>query len=310
MRAIRAPLRASLWRTLAVAAIAPVSALLAASPATAQGVPGPTQAPPASHAPYTPYGPASAYPTVPTYPTYPGPYPAPLPLTPGFYAGPMPQYATPGAPLILGVDDAPQRIDNYFAAGGPLERHTGRPGAWYVIVFVPAAHGPVQLWAWQRTRAHLLRVTAIDGWPAHAARHVVSLPLYATTTSSGRPLAYSVPFALPPHSRAEGVFLLVEQWSRVGDRPAAVWMQTRSAQPWTDVPVRGGTAWWQATEAAPPAPRDPLGRPLAPPTTNAMPPPSPLLAPRGAAAVIELPFMQLTTPAPRIAPTFDPWWER
>lgn len=305
------PMRGPARRLLAVAAIALAGALLAVSPARSQGVTGPTQAPPVPNAYHVPVGPGTAYPTYPTYPTYPpGTYAAPLPLTPGLYPVPMPQYAPPGAPQILGVDDAPQRIDHYFAAGGPLERHTGRPGAWYVIVFVPAAHGPMQLWAWQRTRAHQLRVTAIDGWPAHAARQVVSLPLYATTTASGRPLAHSVPFVLPQHSRAEGVFLLIEQWSLMGDRPAAVWLQLRSAQPWSEVPVRGGTAWWQAAEVAPPAPRDPLGRPLAPPTTTAVPPPSPLLAPRGAPAVIELPFMQLATPAPRHAPIFDPWWER
>jgi len=330
-RALQPGAAARLPRFIAVALL--TGAAAAWLPARAQPAPGPTPAPPAwqhpatpygaapyaphgpsvpppPYPPHTPYSPYTPYSPQAPYAPYPGVYPAPLPLAPGFYAGPTPHDALPGVPLMLAADDAPQRLDNYFAAGGPLERHTGRPGAWYAVVFVPAVHGSVQLWAWQRTRAHQLRLTAIDGWPAHAARQVVPLPLYASATASGRPLVRSTPFALPPDSRADGTFLLVEQWSLVGDRPAPVWLQARSAQPWVELPTRGGAAWWPTAESARPAPRDPLGRAHAPPAPPAAAPPSPLLAPRGTPAVIELPFMQLATPVPRPAPTFDPWWER
>ena len=207
-------------------------------------------------------------------------------------------YASP-LPLLV-ADDAPLLLEHSTPAGGPLERHTARPGAWYSAVFVPLlTRWPVELWIWQRTRAHQLRVFALDGWPATAASVVVALPLRAETTPRGRPLSHSAPFVLPAATRADGVFLLIEQWSLAGDRPHPLWLQARAGSTWSAPgTARGDSPWWAA--------REELGPPSQP-----MPgaPPSALLS-RASGGVIEIPILKLMTPMPRPAPQFEPWWER
>ncbi len=308
--------RLRLW-VVALPALAAVGAAWAqGSAAPGSQPPAVSAAPPAAAsvygAPAAPsYGPAHASGQVsgPASARAPGPGWVPAPG----YAPPIPGYVAPaygpapGLPLWLGVDEAPQRLDNYLAAGGPLERHTGRPGAWYAVVYVPfSAQWPVQLWAWQRTRSHHLRVTALDGWPAPAASAVVPLPVWPESTPSGRPLLLTTPFVLTAQSVAEGVFLLVEQFSATGERPAPVWLQARYAQAPSPYQRSRDGGWWQAEAAG-------TGARVPPSTTSSgagAAPPSALMAPREALGVIELPFMRLATPMPRPAPVFDPWGER
>jgi hypothetical protein len=220
-------------------------------------------------------------------------------------------------PLPLAIDDLPQRLDHYLPAGGPLERHTARPGAWYTAVYVPRLpppHSwPLQLWIWQRDAAHGLRISALDGWPPSRASVAVPLALSSDLTARGRPLSTTVPFVLPAASHAEGVFLLIEQWSRHGERPPALWLQARPAEP-AVLPLREReAAWWQGADHAPPTPSasSPPSAPSVPsaPSTPAEPPPGALRSPR-ALARVELPILRLTSPAPRPVPVFEPWWER
>jgi hypothetical protein len=209
-------------------------------------------------------------------------------------------YAPAPVPLLV-ADDAPLLLEHSTPAGGPLERHTARPGAWYGAVFVSMlTRWPVELWIWQRTRSHQLRVFALDGWPAAAASVVVALPLRNETTARGRPLIHSAPFVLPAATRADGMFLLIEQWSLAGDRPHPVWLQARVGATWSQPgAARGDSPWWAAREEAGP-PSQPI--PGAPPGA--------LLAPRSSGGVIEIPILKLTTPMPRPVPQFEPWWER
>ena len=209
-------------------------------------------------------------------------------------------YAAAPLPLLV-ADEAPLLIEHYAPAGGPLDRHTARPGAWYSAVFVPLqTRWPVELWVWQRTRAFQLRVFALDGWPAAAASVIYPLPLRAGATPQGRPLTHSVPFVLPSASRADGVVLLIEQWSLAGDRPQSVWLQARAGGAWSPhSAARNETPWWASHEDAMPAPNPAAGAPS-----------SALLAPRVHAGVIEIPIAKLVTPMPRAAPQFEPWWER
>lgn len=270
----------------------------AAGPTSAAGAapngPGPAQ--PSGHPPAYP----SAYPSAQSsaHPSaHPPAYAPTYPAHPGYAAATM--------PLPLAVDDLPQRLDHYLPAGGPLERHTARPGAWYTAVYVPRLPPPhlwpLQLWLWQRDAAHGLRISALDGWPPSRASVVVPLATSTEVTARGRPLSTTVPFVLPAASHAEGVFLLIEQWSRHGERPPALWLQARAAEP-AVLPLREReTAWWQGAEPPPAAP--------AAPAAPAEPPPGPLRSPR-ALAVVELPILRLTSPAPRPAPVFEPWWER
>lgn len=283
----------SLLRSAAVCLLS--AGACCAGAALAQGAAAPAQPPPSGY----PGGDLPAarggfFPQQPAYPSYPV-APAQLGYAPPGLA------AHAGAPLWLPVDDVPQRLDNYLPAGGPLERLTGRPGAWYGVVFVPlTSRWPVQLWAWQRSRSHQLRVTALDAWPPWAVQVALPLPLRNDVTARGRPLVLTAPFVLPPASSADGVFLLIEQWSMVGDRPAPVWLQARVGY----APVvydrgRGDAAWWASNDGAPGVARPLPGAP-----------PGPLLAPRTDNGVIELPIVRLVTPMSRPAPQFDPWWER
>lgn len=214
-------------------------------------------------------------------------------------------YAPAPLPLLI-ADDAPMLLEHASPAGGPLERHTARPGAWYSAVFVPLlTRWPVELWIWQRTRAHQLRVFALDGWPAAAASVVVGLPLRNDSTPRGRPLIYSAPFVLPAATRADGVFLLIEQWSLAGDRPHPLWVQARAAaQGYPQNAARGSSPWWESRDDSVPT----QGPPRVPNAPGA--PPSSLLAPRETGGVLELPILKLVTPMPRPVPQFEPWWER
>lgn len=209
--------------------------------------------------------------------------------------------ALAGVPYWLGVDEPPQRFDAYFPAGGPLQRFADRPGAWYCIVFVPvAARWPVQLWAWQRSGSHQLRVLALDGWPGASAHMAVPVPLRLDLGANGRPVVHSAPLVLPAASRAEGVFMLLEQWHPQGARPAAIWLQARSGERDEHTMRPRDSAWWLSAEARPAPAAD----------GHAAAPPGPLSAPRVTASAIELPILRLVTPWPRPAPSFEPWWDR
>ncbi|MFN8897076.1 MAG: hypothetical protein ACK5Y0_05020 [Pseudomonadota bacterium] len=229
-----------------------------------------------------PSAPSGLHPPV----TYPYPHASP-------YA-PPPRWSDPfgwEAPQVDGfdvlyVDDAPLMLSHYVPAGGPTQRHTSRPGAWYTAVFLPLApQRPVQIWVAQRLRTHELRVRVLDASPTRAASVVLPLPL-ASARSAGRSAQVSAPVMLPAASQADGVFLLIEQWSVAGDAPGAIWLQARSRLQRVVDP----SPWWHSR--APEAGAPPPGSGLAPP-----PPPSPLTAPRDAGGVIELPISRrLHTP--------------
>lgn len=173
---------------------------------------------------------------------------------------------------VLYVDDLPLPLAYYVPAGGPLRRHMARPGAWYAAVFVPLMPGlPVQLWFWQRIRTHELRVFALDAPPGASPSVAVPVPL---AVAGGRPVLHSAPLVLPANSSADGVFVLLEQWSVAGDRPDAVAVQARSRVLFDDDAV----PWWSTRPE--PAPHAPLS----------VVPPSPLNAPRSVERLLELPI--------------------
>ena len=251
------------WRAGATQTLALTAMLTAASAQPAMSQP-PAHRPPA-------YPPVGVYPHVPYVPPprWTDPFGWEPPQVEGFD--------------VLYVDDAPLPLSSYVPAGGPLQRHTSRPGAWYTAVFLPMAPGwPVQVWFKQRTRTHELRVVVLDASPAGHASVAMAVPLLVGRNAGGASLA-TAPIALPPASQVDGVFLLIEQWSLTGDRPGPLWLQARSRlqrevdrRPWWDARSDGGS---------PP-------QPLAP-----QPPASPLNAPRDTGGVIELPIQRrLPTP--------------
>ncbi len=242
-------------RALAVAALLPALAAIA-PPAGAQAGAGPM--PPA-------YG-------VPA----PGALP---PRTPAVDPHGWVQATVDGADVLF-VDDAPLPLAPAVPASGPLQRFASRPGAWYAAAFLPMSpQWPVQVWVWQRARTHEVRVTALDAAPWGTPSVAVPIPVRKAPVR-GRAVLLTAPLALPAASRADGVFLLIEQWSLAGDWPGPVWLQARSRI----VLEVDDTPWWS------PRPDEASG-PLAPAI-----PPSPLNAPRNASAVIELPIQQRAAP--------------
>lgn len=189
---------------------------------------------------------------------------------------------------VLFVDDVPQYVEDVIPAAGPLERFTARPGAWYSAVFIPLRPAaPVQLWLWQRARTHALHLLALDAPPGAAPAVAVPLPVRPQPSGGRGSARVSAPFALPAASGADGIYVLIEQWSVAGDRPGPLWAQARSRL----VRESQRAPWWSSRP-------DPEG-PLAPDA-----PPSPLRSARGHDDVIELPILQRAgAPLPR----FDPW---
>lgn len=195
---------------------------------------------------------------------------------------------------VLFIDDALLPLAGSVPAGGPLQRFMSRPGAWYGVVFVPVApRWPVQVWVWQRTRTHELRITAMDAAPWSPPAVSVPIPL-RRTSAGGRPVLLTAPFVLAPNSQADGVFLLIEQWSLAGDRPPPLWLQARS-RVFYDVDV---TPWWATHPLAPDTPPGGLAPAL---------PSSPLASPRRVDAVLELPILQRSASPP---PPRDSWTPR
>lgn len=204
--------------------------------------------------------------------------------------------AKASVPYWIGVDEAPQRFDAYFPAGGPLQRLADRPGAWYLIVFVALpGRWPVQLMAWQREPSHQLRLSALDGWPGSVAQTAVGLPARVEADIRGRHAVVSAPFTLAPSSQAPGIFVLVEQWSPQGARPDPLWLHASTSE--RDMAGTPRAAWWQAGES---------GRPVEAPAS----PLQPRAVAGSGAAAIELPIQRLISAPPRPAPPFEPWWSR
>ncbi len=253
-------------RACALAALLALLLAAGAQPARAQPAPSqPSQQPAPQHGPPL-HAPAAGPYGYATPPRWSDPFGWELPQVEGFD--------------VLYVDDAPLLLSHYVPAGGPLQRHTGRPGAWYTAVFLPMApRWPVQVWLSQRVRTHELRVTALDASPVGTAGVAVAVPL-TVARSAGRISLASAPMALPASSQADGVFLLIELWSLAGDRPGPIWVQARS-RIFRDTERR---PWWDSRT-------EPDGLPpsgaLAP-----HPPASPLNTPRGFGGVIELPIMR------------------
>ena len=75
------------------------------------------------------------------------------------------------AALVLVPESRPRLLQRFTPAGGPLERHTGRPGAWYALLYLPMAPAwPLQLMLWSSARGHGLRLFALDAAPGQRIR--------------------------------------------------------------------------------------------------------------------------------------------
>jgi hypothetical protein len=168
--------------------------------------------------------------------------------------------------LALGDDEAvlvepearEQMLWNFAPAGGPLDRHTSRPGAWYALLYLPLAPlWPMQLLLWPPQSRHELRLFALDQAPDASPSVLDPLPLEVEVGRGGKALVRFSRFMLPAQSSARSVFVLIEQWNPEGARPEPLWVKLLSLR----ASRRRVEPWWYSHDDHNPgttAPRSPL----------------------------------------------------
>ena len=150
-----------------------------------------------------------------------------------------------GPPAItVFPDDFPVDVSFFFPAGGPLERFTGRPGAWYAIYRTPMYPGrPYDLIVEHKGDPGRMKLFALDSHPFDHVTVKSELPLRKIDDWAGSSdSAYSATIMLPRDSSVYGIYLLLEWMPPLGkDRPLPVSMQLLSSGP---RPQMGqGRAW-------------------------------------------------------------------
>lgn len=175
---------------------------------------------------------------------------------------------------LIEPDGAALTLARFHPAGGALDRHVSRPGAWWQLVYavlLPA--WPVELSLRTLRRGHALRLVAMDAPPAEGPSIAVALPLVADASEA--PVRWSSRFVLPARSPVDGLFLLVELWRADFAAPPPLTMRLRSAAPVAEP------------------------RPAASPSARVEAPPSPLTLAQRERAAFELPVFAPRVPEAR-----------
>jgi len=196
--------------------------------------------------------------------------------------------------LQLMPDDLPVMLSRYEPAGGPLQRFTSRPGAWYVTLYLAMPpQWPVELMVVPRDPSHELRVFALDTTQMGEVNSTHLLPMSYGRTRHGQ-VRYAGEFALPAHARMDGITLVLEQWSQNGGAPPPIWVYARFASGYQS--NCNETPWWSS-------------RPTNPSSYYTDPtligPPSPLLSQGVRRGPYEIPLQKM--PA---SPALDPFSAR
>lgn len=160
-----------------------------------------------------------------------------------------------------------QVIVHFTPAGGPLDRHAARPGAWYTLLYLAVApQCPAQLTLWGRPPHHEMRLYALDAAPDEAPSVVDPLPVVVNGGGAALNPSWSSRFVTPASSAAQAIFVLVEQWRSDGEAPRSLKLQLlpMRANPGVNPPWWAGPSLPAATP--PPGPLSRPGRPrVAPP---------------------------------------------
>jgi hypothetical protein len=140
-----------------------------------------------------------------------------------------------GAPAItVFPDEYPVDASFFFPAGGPMERFTGRPGAWYAIYRSPMHPGrPYDLILEHNGDPGRMKIFALDNHPFDIVSIKYELPLRKIDGWAGSSdSAYAATFMLPRDASVHGIYLLLEWMPPPGkDRPLPVSMQVLSSDP-------------------------------------------------------------------------------
>ncbi len=150
-------------------------------------------------------------------------------------AGEQPaQAAFAGPPAIpVYADDFPLDVAFFFPAGGPLERFTGRPGAWYALYRMALDPGrPYDLVLIHRGDPGRMRVYALDNHPFDRVSVKAELGMQKAEgwrDREGTP--YVATIALPRDAAVREIYLLLEWSPPPGrDRPLPVSLQLLSME--------------------------------------------------------------------------------
>jgi hypothetical protein len=149
-------------------------------------------------------------------------------------AGGAPANALFNGPPAITVypDDFPVDVAFFFPAGGPLERFTSRPGAWYAIYRTPMYPGrPYDLVIGHFGDPARLKVFALDNHPF--GKVSVKQELLLRKFDSGDPSEriYGATISIPRDSAVYGLYLLLEWNPPAGnDRPLPVELQVLTAE--------------------------------------------------------------------------------
>jgi len=122
------------------------------------------------------------------------------------------QDAFVGPPYIAALEPDEMPIAaSFFPAGGPLQRYTGRPNAWYAVVQLGMAPGQTYLLLLGSAADTVgLRVAAFDDDPFASPSVRVEIPLHPLGPRVHRSTNSSALIRLPNDALAPGVFLLLE----------------------------------------------------------------------------------------------------
>jgi len=141
-------------------------------------------------------------------------------------------------------NDFPVGASFFFPSGGPLERFTGRPGAWYAIYRLPMYPGrPYELLLGHDGDPSRMKVYAMDAHPFGKVNVKFEVPmrrLEAVSAGSHHPV-YAATLATPRDISAFGIYLLLEWDPPAGaGKPIPVMLQTLSV---TEAPY-SFPRWW------------------------------------------------------------------
>lgn len=150
----------------------------------------------------------------------------------------------PAIPLF--PDDFPSNVPFFFPSGGPLERFTGKPGAWYALYRAAMYPGrPYDLLLWHPGDPDRLKIFALDGHPFGpvSVRQEIRLRRIDGRHSPGG--LYTALVQIPRDSAEYGIYLLLEWFPPAGRiRPLQADLQILSAD---RAPPWGGLRpWWRS----------------------------------------------------------------
>lgn len=151
--------------------------------------------------------------------------------------------------VTLYPDEPPTRVTFYFAGGGPLERFTSRPDAWYALYRLPLyPNQPCTILLNHDNEPEKIRVFALDRSPFDNASMKYELRMAKIDWQPFRGQAarsYETVISLPADSAVPGIYILVESTPRgPAEKASPLLFQVLTANSTYMDRRRSHTSWW------------------------------------------------------------------